>query len=264
MTAGSGQTGYAALFGAAHPTFGAIAVASAGQGLAVATSAGAVAKARSSLEPNEDAAAVVHGVRADLLAVADAHHGGAAARLAVEHVVATFGAEPPAADVTEDDLVAVVYDASRAVADWTTQAASPQPRSRTTLAFALVTTERIQWGVFGDSLVVVADRDGADVLAKPFSAYLGDGFVDTEVAALLEYGLRPRRPTDWVILTTDGLCHGRPVESADAVSAAVRSAEDAPGCTRLLLEGALAARAADAVTVAVAAPAMLGRAHRPV
>lgn len=241
------------LFGRAHGNLGAITVAALGETLAVATSAGAVAKAAAPLEPNEDAGGVVRGARADLLIVADAHHGSLASEIAVKGVTAAVGDDPSPADLSDSALEAMVYDVGLAIRDNTSRARSYGP-SRTTLAFALATSDLLQWASFGDSLVLVGDATGVAELAPRRSAYLGHGFVRAEVAAFLERGRRPRSEIEYVILATDGLWSLTKARAESIVLNVLGRRDNAAASARGIVSGALEAGVDDAVTVAVAAP----------
>ncbi len=242
------------LLGSAHQVHGAIGVSSLGETLAVATSAGAVAKAAAPVEPNEDAGAVVRGPRADLLVVADAHHGSLASQIAVEGIAGAVGGDPPPADLTDHALEAMVYEVGLAIRDNTSLGHAARP-SRTTLAFALVTPDALQWASFGDSVVFVGDATGVAELASRRSAYLGHGFVRAEMAAFLDRGRRPRADSDYVMLATDGLWSlGEPRLETLMLEVLGRGA-DAAASARGIVSAALEAGVEDAVTVAVASPA---------
>jgi serine/threonine protein phosphatase PrpC len=244
------------LLGSAHQLHGAIGVSSLGGTLAVATSAGAVAKAAAPLEPNEDAGAVVRGPRADLLVVADAHHGALASQIAVEGIAAAVGDDPPPADLPDHALEAMVYEVGLAIRDNTSLGQTARP-SRTTLAFALVTPDAVQWASFGDSVVFVGDATGVAELASRRSAYLGHGFVRAEMAAFLDRGRRSRSDSEYVMLATDGLWSLGEARLESLVVDVLGRGDDAAGSARGIVSAALAAGVDDAVTVAIASPAQV-------
>lgn len=242
------------VLGSAHQAHGAIGLGSVGRSLAVATSAGAVAKPEAPHEPNEDAGAVVGGVSADLLVVADAHHGSLASRIAVEAVADAVGSNPSPADLSDPALEAIVYEIGLAIHDETTPDSGTSPRpSRTTLAFALVTAGSLRWASFGDSIVLAGDATGVAELGCRRSAYLGQGFLRAEVATFLDRGQRTRSQSEYVILATDGLLsltEARP----DHLRGILGRGDGAAGVAREIVAAALAAGADDSVTVAVASP----------
>jgi serine/threonine protein phosphatase PrpC len=245
----------AVLQGRDHPHLGGVAVKSAAATLAVGMTAGALPKFIPPTDPNEDAGAVVHGPRADLLVVADAHFGSDAAEIALGHVLAVLGEDPPPANLAADELVALAHGAGAAVQRWAADPACPNPASATTLALALVTDETAQWASFGDSCVVVTHGDDGRRLDTPERAYLGQAFEIDEVQKLLGHGRYERRPGDCVVVATDGLSDA--IEPAWPTMAALLSAyvERAYGAAAIaesLIDLALRRESADAVTVAVA------------
>ncbi len=136
----------------------------------------------------------------------------------------------------------------------TSEPGGAYPRSRTTLALALVTPDVVQWATFGDSLVVAGDGASASLLARTRATYLGYSFARAEVSFLLKRGRQPRRRDDYVVLATDGLCDGRAASPGDLVGRVIRDRGDATSSARRIVSEALAAGAADAVTVVLAAP----------
>ena len=248
--------GAAVLNGREHPHLGGIAVKSASATLAVGMTAGAMPKFIAPTDPNEDAGAVVHGRRADLLVVADGHFGSEASELALGHVLATLGVDPPPADLSPDDLVALVYGAGLVVQQWAVGPSCPNPDSATTLALALVTHDIAQWASFGDSCVVVTSGSEGRRLDTPERAYLGQAFEVEEVQKLLTHGRYERRPGDCVVVGTDGLADA--IEPAWSTMATLVSTyvERSYGRRRDHGEpdrpGAAQRESADAVTVAVA------------
>jgi serine/threonine protein phosphatase PrpC len=247
--------GAAVLNGREHPHLGGVAVKSAAATVAVGMTAGALPKFIPPTDPNEDAGAVVHGGRADLLVVADAHFGSEACELAVGHVLAALGEDPPPADVSAADLAALVYGAGIAVQQWAMDPACPNPDSASTLALALVTDDVAQWASFGDSCVVVTYGDEGRRLDTPARAYLGQGFEIEEIDKLLTHGRYERRPGDCVVVGTDGLVDAiEPAWStmASLVSAYVERSYGAAAIVESLIDLALQRESADAVTVAVA------------
>ena len=246
-----GSVERAALWGRDHPHLGEIAVASVSPTLAIAMSAGAVRKARPPLDPNEDAAAAASGRHVDLIAVADAHLGCEAAELAVAAVLdclddETFG--------LGDGLVDVIFRAGMAVQRGTSHPSCPHPQSRTTIAFAVIGDGAFHWISMGDSSVALVSTTGVERLDVPRTTFLGYRFTVDELDTLVTRGTRTWMPGDVLVLATDGLESVGSIERrpADAVASVVLNPSDALARARGLVQAALASRASDAVTVAVA------------
>jgi serine/threonine protein phosphatase PrpC len=245
----------AILNGRRHPQLGAVAVKSVSPTLGLGMTAGAVKKRIPPVEPNEDAGAIVGGPRADLLVVADAHFGALAAEIAVEHVLAAIGDDPPPSDLPPAELVALVFEAGVAVRQATTARGCLTPESATTLALALVTEHEVQWASFGDSCIVVTHGHEGRRLDTRRGAYLGQAFDVGEVEELMSHGRYERRDGDCVIVATDGLADViAPGWSTMAVlvSAYVERTYGAGAIVESLVDLALQREAADAVTLAVA------------
>jgi serine/threonine protein phosphatase PrpC len=198
----------------------------------------------------------VRGTRADLLVVADGHFGREASELAVDHVLDAIGDDPPPADLSDDDLVTIFFDAGVTVQREISRPDCPHPDSRTTLALALVAEDAIQWAAIGDSCVVLASAAGGARLDVPRSAYLGYRFAVADVKAGLTRGRAAWNSGDCLVLATDGLVDAVAVEGPDVaavVSRELGSAVDAARTAETLLRLALAEDADDAVTIVVAA-----------
>ena len=244
------------LRGRDHPGLGAKTIARIGPSLAVAMTAGVRPKAPPAVDPNEDMGAVVRGPRADLLVVADGHFGREASELAVDHVLDAIGDDPPPADLTDDELVTVFFDAGVAVQRELGRPGCPHPESRTTLTLALVADDAVQWAAIGDSCVVLASTAGGARLDEPRNTYLGYRFSFTEVAAALTRGRAAWNSGNCLVLATDGLVDALAVGELDVaavVSRELGSAADAARAAETLLHLAVAEEADDAVTIAVAA-----------
>jgi serine/threonine protein phosphatase PrpC len=244
----------AVVAGRSYPRLGALHTKSASAALAVGTTAGALLKWTPPLDPNEDVGAVVRGPRADLLVVADAHFGCEASELAVGHVLAALGDDPPPADLSPESLTALVFGTGIAVQHGTSLPECPHPDSRTTLALALVTPDAVQWATFGDSYVLTVHEGVAARLDTPRNAYLGHAFGVEEITALMSSGRAERRPGEAVVLASDGLESIEPVlpEMAAFVSHSIDHAYGAGLVVEGILELALQYQTADATTVAVA------------
>ena len=242
---------HALVRGRDHRLLGAYSVETVGTSVALGISAGAHAKP--SMDANEDAGAVVRGARADLLVVADGHFGSEASELAVDHVLAELGDDPPAADLDDARLVELFFEVGFAVQRDSTRAGAPHPNARTTLALALVTDATVQWASMGDSCVALATHESAARLDIPRSAYLGQRFALADVAAALTRGRSPRGAADYVLVASDGLVDVLASDAHDLVAAAAShgGAADAALITETLLRLALERETRDAVTVAV-------------
>lgn len=242
-----------ALRGSDHVDLGKHVATSIGSTLALCMSAGAAPKRHAIGALNEDAGAIAVGRRGVVLIVADAHFGYDASELAVDHVLDAIGPDPPPADLSGDELVALFFDAGVAVQRETTRPGFAHPNSRTTLALALVSDKAVQWASLGDSCVLLVSDDGCERVDVPRGAYLGQGFDMAEIAATLSTGRASRSDVRGVVLATDGLVDslGEDGQGVAAVVAAQRrDARDARDLGERLVTGALARGITDAVTVA--------------
>jgi serine/threonine protein phosphatase PrpC len=247
--------GTALVRGRDHERIGAYGVARIGTSLAVGSSAGAKARPLPPLDGNEDVGAIVDGARADLIVVADGHFGGEASEAAVDRVLAVVGDDPPPAGLSDEEIVAVFFDAGIAVRQAVTRPSCPHPDSRTTLALALIGDRDVQWAAFGDSSVFALTTGRAARLDSARGAYLGDRYELAEVSTILSRGRIACNDVDCIVLATDGLTDalGAPAETiADAASAELRKRHDAVRVVDVLIDRALQQGADDAVTVAVA------------
>jgi serine/threonine protein phosphatase PrpC len=222
--------------------------------LAVGICAGAPVMSRPDSDPNEDVGAVVRGPRANLLVVADGHFGQRASEVVVDHVLSALTDDPSPA-ISDDELVEVFFAAGIAVERETTRSGSSQPHSRATLALAIVTEDEVRWASMGDSCVVIATDGRGLRLDTPRRAYLGNRFTRGDVRSALGSGRSALGGAGYVVLATDGLVDGLAADGLDVVtcvSAAAALGDTAGAVAERLLMRALAHRARDAVTVAVA------------
>ena len=243
------------LHGSDHRGVGEHTLATIGSSLAVATSAGAKPPSVPAVDGNEDVGAIVSGSRAELLIVADGHFGHEASELAVHHVLEALGDDPPPADLVDEELVALFFDAGVAVQHETGRFDCPHPNSRTTLALALVTDEIVQWAALGDSCVIIAAGQWGVRLDTPRSAYLGSRFHVTDIAAAMTRGRLARTVWDALVLATDGLVDALGVADKDLATTVQRELGSRVGAEQLadcLIQLALGHGAEDAVTIAVA------------
>jgi serine/threonine protein phosphatase PrpC len=246
----------AVLRGRDHTEFETYAVVEVGSTLAVATTPGAARSGgpRSS-NPNEDAGAVLGGSAASALVVADGHFGLEAAETVVDFVTEALGEDPPDANLSEDELVRLFFDAGVAVQRGATRMNSVHPDARTTMAIALITHETIQWAAIGDSCVVVVGGDGSFRLDTPRAAFLGDRFTLADIASALTRGQVARKDVSCVVCATDGLALG--ISEAgliltEVIAADAAAADSAADLAERLVTRALSDGVDDAVTVAVA------------
>jgi serine/threonine protein phosphatase PrpC len=246
----------ALLLGSDHPDLGDVAVRSVGDRLAVGLTRGALAKAYSYVDPNEDVAAVVSGDDADLLVVADGHNGCAAAEVALEVVVGRLGDRPPPPELQDRALVELFWEANEAIRAATSSLDHPHAASRTTLTVVLAASEQVQWAAMGDSPVVVLGDGTQRELTRPRHQFLGDAVSIPELAGRMVWGTADLGPASWVLALTDGFSNfaapaGHPERAAAAVLAGV---DDATSAVRALVDAAAAGGAGDNVAVALRAP----------
>jgi serine/threonine protein phosphatase PrpC len=218
-------------------------------------SAGALPKSPPALDPNEDVGAVVHGARGLMLVVADGHYGREASEVVVGHVLHSLGDDPPAADLSDDELVRLFFDAGVAVQRETTRPDARHPYSCTTLALVLVADGFVEWASFGDSCVLMATSGSGARLDTPRNVYLGQRFTIADISGALGRGRHPVVGDSCVVLATDGLTDSLARAATDpiaALSQEVRTARAARDIAEGLLDQALRLGARDAVSVAVA------------
>jgi serine/threonine protein phosphatase PrpC len=242
------------LRGRDHPTLGQHVIVDIERSLALAMSAGAQS-GDATIGRNEDVGAIVVGPRASLLVVADGHFGCEASELAVEFVLTALSADPPPADISDEELVTVFFDAGVAVQRETAHVAHGRPESRTTLALALVSRDAVQWAALGDSCVLVTSQDDGGRLDVPRSAYLGQRFGISEMAAAMTRGRCRRDDVAGLVLATDGLVDSLGREMLDILSGMLSEPPQrglAGQVAERLVMAALRRRATDALTVAVA------------
>lgn len=243
----------AVLRGADHPEFGHTSVLEVDPSIAVAMSAGARKRRNVPVDPNEDVGAVVSGPDAALLVVADAHFGREASHIAVDHLLDAIGDAPPRPDLSAEQLEDLFHSAGVAVQRETTRAGSRHPDTRTTMAFALVNNETVQWASLGDSCVVMAGSRGCARVDVPRAAYLGNAYTHADVAAALTCGRAENDGVSCVICATDGLADafGSDRELERTIEGSIASSTRAAHVADRLVNQALSAGIADAVTIAV-------------
>lgn len=240
----------AVLWGKDHVALDEVAVRGVGPRAAVAITRGRHRKAYRYTDPNEDAVVAVVGERATLLVAADGHNGWPATEAAVTAVVDAFAADPPPADVSDDDLVDLFHRAGRAILEVTRHPESQSPESRTTLVVALLAERRLQWASFGDSAVYSATPAAAVALARPQHRFVGYPMSRETVDLLLDRGTHELTEGAWVVLATDGFvdfAHPFPTQL-------LAGGADAENVARGLILAACDGGAGDNVAVAVAGP----------
>ncbi len=245
----------AALIGRDHTQLGTYAVADIDSTLAVAISPGATPRDRPrASDPNEDAGAILKGSGASVLVVADGHFGREASERVVDFVLDALGDDPPDANLSEAQLVALFFGAGVAVQRETTRADCTHPDTRTTLALALIAHEAVQWAAIGDSCVVVVGADGGARVDTPRAVYLGDRFTHADIASSLTRGRIAREDVTGVVCATDGLLDGLAqagVAVEGLVAAEAADARTAADVAEHLVARVLREGVDDAVTVAV-------------
>jgi Protein phosphatase 2C len=243
-----------ALWGRHHTALGDVAVRSPVPGLALALTRGEAPKAYRYVDPNEDVVAASVGDRATLMVVADGHGGIGASETVVAVAGGELGPDPPPADLSEKQLVALFYDAALQVRELNLE--HPEaPESSTTMALVLATPERFQWASFGDSSVLAGGREGTLRLDDPRHVFLGDPASRRDVARDLSHGVIERVPGVWIVLATDGLGdYARGGPEPAVTSAAAERGVDAEGLAGSLVRSAFAGGAGDNVALACLAP----------
>jgi hypothetical protein len=246
----------ALLLGSDHPELGEVAVEAVGRRLAVGLTRGAVAKAYSYVDPNEDVVAAVHGAEVDLLVVADGHNGCVAAEVAIDVVLQRLGDRPPSSALEDRQLVELFWEANTAIRAATSAAAHPRSSSRTTLTVVLAGDDQVQWAAMGDSPVVLVDRADERQLTHPRHQFLGDAVSIPELAGRMAWGTAPADDSTWVVALTDGFSNfAKPVGHPERAAAMeVTDASDAVSAVRALIDAAAMGGAGDNVGVVVRGP----------
>ena len=241
----------AVLLGRDHTAEGTTAVRAVGR-CAVGIARGWEPKPYSYVDPNEDAVAVVDDEHAQLLVVADGHHGHQVSHEAVIAVLELLGSPPRPADLRLREVREVV----RLIADRVQPMSSGDAPSRTTLVVALRSARHLQWFAAGDSALLVVDPQRALQLTTPTRWFFGDA----PSVATTRWGVALGR-TDLtleatVIAATDGYTDYLPTPSqpAEAAAAAVRDATVAGRAAAALLDQARRGGAGDNVGVSVSLP----------
>ena len=162
--------------------------------LAAGLTAGAKGKAYKYTDPNEDAVAIVEGDESTLLVCADGHNGIASMRAAMDVVLELIGGEVPSpADLGDEMLVEMWYQAGEAVI--AAGKSSRQPESRTTLVVAVAGRGQLRWAAMGDSFLAIVEPDSSvRKLGKRRSHFVGWPMTPAEVSERLPEGLRLSRP----------------------------------------------------------------------
>jgi serine/threonine protein phosphatase PrpC len=235
------------LWGRRHLDYGQVGVALPAPGVALALSRGLHPKSYRWVDPNEDVAAAVVGDRATLLAVADGHHGVAAAEAVIRALVTALGDDPPP-ELDDDGLVRLFHRVNAA-------ALAEGDGSRTTLSLALVSGRRLCWAAFGDSPVLVAEAGHGVELNAGGGGFLGSPLATHRVDRLLLRGRGTLGTGAWVVVATDGLSNFTGPDPAGTAAEVLATTPDAATAARALVERAFAGGAGDNVALAVSAPA---------
>lgn len=204
------------------------------------------------VDPNEDAVAATAGDSAQLLVVADGHNGHHASHVAVEHVAAAL-ADPPPADLSDEQLVELVHEVDDRVAGIPRRSGA---RTRTTLVVALRTRDTVQWAGVGDSALLVVAAMQTRQLDTWTRWFCGDGVSSNVLQQTLARGRVPVPSRAWVVLATDGYTDYLPVPRppAEATRGFLRDVSEPDRAAEALLRQARRGGAGDNVGLAVSAP----------
>ncbi len=242
--------GRSVLWGEDYVEYREIGVEAVGQGVGLAISIGAYPKPYWSLDPNEDAVAAVIGERATLLVCADGHNGFDSVRPAVESILAQLGEDPPPPGSV--DPVAVYVRANAETLAVTQEFEDARSQSRTTLAFALIAGNRVQWGAMGDAPVYLAEPNRVRTKIRDEHYFVGYRMEDRTVEARMHHGLEELSGGSWVVLASDGFSdYAGKARGAVAVADAVTEATEPAELAETLIQRAFDGHAGDNVAVAV-------------
>lgn len=228
------------LLGRDFPQLGALGVVCSPHGGSLALSRGREPKAYPHVDPNEDAALLVHAPSGSLLAVADGYNGAAAAELAIAGVERAAGellAQPATRFRTR--IEALVQELGRAL-----HGVEP---SRTCLLVAVLGERHCHFASFGDSGLYRARRSGLLNTANGLALRAGSGARPRPEE--LWYGGFEREPGERVALVSDGIIDFFP--DPGRIPALLDAAPDDGAAATLLAAGALDAGAGDNVAVAL-------------
>lgn len=241
------------LCGPDHVEPGVVTVEGIGSGLAAGITRGWAPKPYRYLDPNEDVVAVVGGKRGALLVVADGHSGREASTTAVSHVLERLGGDPPAADLSDRELVDVFDGAQAAVVDAQRRLPAPRRDSATTLTVVCVASRTVQWATMGDSVAVVAGRGNTRLLGAPTRRFVGQP-VAGSVSAMVGRGAVEVDAGSWVVVATDGYSDWAPTggDLPRATALWTAGSDDAQTVVRRLMDKAKVGGAGDNVAIAVA------------
>lgn len=261
----------ALLRGRDHAAIGA--VGEAGEGpVALALSRGGAAKPYPHVDPNEDAAACVHGTHGLLVAVADGHWGVRGAELAIESLLAAAAeAWTEGRERSPDEWYQEALGALAAANEAVLGAQGPEQRSRTTLSVGLARPARnlLVAASLGDShLFRVGARAAVDCAGAPRGRRLLFVGQQRLTTSALEREARIEIATlddcEALVAATDGLSEegigvadpARTVHEALSAARTRPADERAAAAARGVVEAALAAHrthaAGDNVAAAVA------------
>lgn len=238
----------AVLLGRDHTTTGSTVVRGTGR-CAVGLARGWEPKPYPYVDPNEDAVAVVDGADAQLLVVADGHHGQEASHEAVRAVLELLGSPPRPADLRLREVRDVAHDVAERV--WALRAG--QRHSRTTLVVALRTPRHVQWFAAGDSALLVVTPTGALQPTTASRWFFGDDPAWVTSRGGIRHGRIEVGAEAAVAAVTDGYTDYLPGTLAPAPTAAiaVRAERNARRAAAALLEQARVGGAGDNVGVSL-------------
>ncbi len=225
------------LLGRDYPSLGPVALVAHPRGGALGISRGRLPKPYPHVEPNEDAALLVHTERGVLLGVVDGFNGADAALLTIEAVREAADdlvvAEPKAFDEAIGLLLERMLPQIRAVAP-----------ANTTLVVMALYGSSVHVASFGDSVAYRASR--ADPIIPPESFWLArDTQGGLEVGAHTEHFRR--EAGERLAVVSDGVTNFVP--DPGQISGWLEKAPTDRAAARLVLEEALAGGAGDNVAV---------------
>lgn len=184
---------------------------------AIAISAGGAAKTYTHTEPNEDAALLLEGAHASVLAVADGHHGAAGSQTLLEGLASKteWVLEDPglrSASEWEKDLVATLLDQNHAILEDAKRSGGPPSPTTLSLAIARPQDDLLVHAAVGDSHLFVARSQQVDDLGwrsrgpQRRTFFLGSRNENLKsLASKVSLGCQRLSDAQAIVLVTDGL-----------------------------------------------------------
>jgi serine/threonine protein phosphatase PrpC len=247
---------HAVLLGMHFEELGEIEVEVAPDGLAaIAISRGAHKKRYSYTDPNEDAVAMIgDGPQSRILIAIDGHNGSISSRIAMNFLSTRLSShELP--EITEEFIVELFTEVSRAIRQATRADGAEQPESRAAVSIAFLSGSRLQWAAMGDSPIIAVEGGNGRVLTKPEHRFVGYSDDEANHRDGLQTGSTELAPRNWVIVATDGYSDFAKVPSttgaANVGAVLARGDVTADTYARALVEAAFAGGAGDNVGIAL-------------